>query len=253
MTTLEKLRQAIAIGLCDRAKPILFSPLMVQALLAGRKTQTRRIIKSRHESGRFQICRNNQGIVTSINSLDWNERNCEKDITPKYKVGDTLWVKEAHWNFGCWNVLENGKKMFIHACADFENCTSFEEKQLNDPAPLSMKYLNINAEDGRWYKRPSIFMFAETARIFLKVTKVRVERACDISEADAIAEGIEPLPQFTNGEIFAYRSYAVPLEKCTGIAPYVSFRTLWDSINGSDTWNNWVFVYDFEIIEKPNL
>lgn len=84
--------------------PILFSTTMVQAELEGRKTQTRRVIKSRHESGLFNVIRRaTDGHITNICSLDWDERNCEKDVTCPYgKPGDILWVKETFTILDWW-------------------------------------------------------------------------------------------------------------------------------------------------------
>ena len=144
-------------------KPILFSTEMVQAILAGRKTQTRRIIKSRHESGIFQVCKNFDGKVTSIESLDWDERNCEKDILSKYQIDDILWVREIFCDVS--HNLEN------------ENCFLYKAD-----------FLGTTAELVKW--KSSLFMPKEAARIFLKVTNVRCERLQDISDGDEIAEGI---------------------------------------------------------------
>ena len=85
-----------------------FMPEMVKAILDDRKTMTRRKIKSRHESGLFAVNRRvTDGQVISINSLDWDERNCEKDITCPYgKPGDLLYVREAHYMYGHWEPVE---------------------------------------------------------------------------------------------------------------------------------------------------
>lgn len=93
-----------------------------------------------------------------------------------------------------------------------------------------------------WYKadecsypgikwKPSLFMPKEACRFFLKITDIRIERLNDISSSDAQQEGIKE-----NGEPFVER-----------------FQTLWKSINGMDSWdkNPFVWVYSFEIIEKP--
>src|SRR5690606_40498143 len=82
-------------------KPILFSTPMVQAILDGRKTQTRRIVKSKHESGLFRIGKSNVGNITEITSLDWDERpknDCCNDIRPIANEGDFLWVRET-WSW----------------------------------------------------------------------------------------------------------------------------------------------------------
>ena len=98
-----------------------------------------------------------------------------------------------------------------------------------------------------WWKRPAIFMPRAACRILLEVTEVRVQRLQDISEADAIAEGIEPNPAW----IGTYRDYSVERERQVwNLDPVASYRTLWDSINGKTpgaAWadNPWVWAVSF--------
>ena len=189
--------------------PILFSTAMVQALLEGRKTQTRRIVKSRHESGQFQISRNkSSGQITSINSLDWDERDCEKDIFCPYgNVGDVLWVRET--SIQTQVPTKNGI------------VTEFIYKADGESVP-----------GAPW--KPSIFMPKAACRLFLKVTDVSVERLQDISEGDAVAEGIDSDGGWEN-------------------PPTERFCNVWQKINGPDSWdaNPWVWVVTLEKTEKP--
>lgn len=199
-------------------RPILFSTPMVQAILAGRKTQTRRKadMTSRHirklfngefegESGRIYKC-------------------------PYGQVGDVLWVRET-WQ---WDWIDCDKKE--------EKCYFFKTSTLP----------NVLASGEKW--KPSIHMPKDAARIWLRINNVRVERLNDISEEDAIKEGIEELK--SNG-IPHYRNYGKQLvakEFNFFCSPVNSFRSLWESINGENSWNNnpWVWVIEFEGIEKPN-
>ncbi|WP_346236726.1 hypothetical protein ABDK00_014160 [Niabella insulamsoli] len=87
-----------------------------------------------------------------------------------------------------------------------------------------------------FYRRPSIFMPKEAARIFLKVTKVRVERLHDISVGDAVAEGVETLGLYPGYDI----------------SPKGKFEGLWNNINKNWDANPFVWVYDFERVEKPH-
>lgn len=207
-------------------KEILFKTNMVQALLAGRKTVTRRIIKSRHKSGLFRVCkRKTDDTITEISSLDWDAmpmNDCANDIQPKYQVGDVLWVRETY-NY--------------------------------NPATNKFQYkadYDTPAKGTRFWK-PSIFMPRAAARFFLEVTAVRVERLQDITEADAIREGIEsfrPVPGDGPTQTI-YKNYLT--NKYTEVFPVVSFMTLWESINGKGSWeaNPWVWVYEFKPVEKP--
>jgi|SRR5690606_32859049 hypothetical protein len=199
-----------------KIKPILFSTAMVEAILKGRKTQTRRVIKSRHESGMFQVSKTLDGIVTGITSLDWDERpkndNCN-DIKPIANVGDILWVRET------WQDLQ---------CFDY-NMKGFAYKADEHSSKHAKEYKI------RW--KPSIFMPKEAARIFLKITNVRVERLQDISIEDVCSEGLS--------------SNLMEHDACCELSD--KWESLWCKINGADSWesNPWVWAYDFEKVERP--
>ena len=93
------------------------------------------------------------------------------------------------------------------------------------------------------------------ARIFLEVTNVRVERLKDISEEDAISEGIDKKGDlyFNYVESEGYFKKSFPKEYFYKEIPKVSFMSLWAKINGIDSWiaNPWVWVYEFKVVEKP--
>lgn len=205
-------------------KPILFSTEMVKAILDGRKTMTRRVIKSKHESGLFRVGKRvSDGLVTEITSLDWDERpkdDCTNDIQPKYKAGDILWVRET-WA----RHLDTDLFLYRSDCGN----------------------LNVG-----WNWKPSIFMPRQACRIFLEVTDVRAEKLGQLNEQDAIAEGIEsfrPVPG-DGPAVTLYRDY-------TGGPwtpnPLDSFKSLWISINGDWNPDQWVWVYPFKRIEKPEI
>lgn len=210
-----------------KIKPILFSTPMVDAILKGRKTQTRRIIKSRHESGLFRIGQTKDGLITEETSLDWDERpkndNCN-DIKPIANIDDILWVRET-WRWS--DYLED----------------------------FCYKANSENPDLSKW--KPSIFMPKEAARIFLKVTNVRAERLQDITQDDAKAEGLNPLLMSrlqlaSQGQL--YQNYLDNNKLFNdGLPPYWSFNSLWCKINGADSWdsNPWVWVYEFEKVERP--
>ncbi len=206
-------------------KPIIFSTPMVQAILAGRKTQTRRIVKEdkrgqwvavnnarNHEYGASVPCYLHREV-----SVDDKSRNI---MYPKYDVGDILWVRET------WSRDESGEYVYRTNYGTTED----------DSFPPSMF---------KW--KPSIHMPREAARIFLKVTNVRVERLQDITEEDARAEGVNGIPRSTvlypnDSYILKYNDYIYP------------FKQLWNSLNqkrgyGWDT-NPWVWVYEFEKISR---
>ena len=219
--------------------PILFSTSMVKAILEGRKLMTRRtkgldFVNKNSNLFRYDSCDDTYGDYDSrepdatlhwFENIDENGKELEKYVSvkcPYGKVGDVLWVRETFLP-----TIINGKK------------------------------------DGNWYKasvditsqliikwKSSLFMPKAACRIFLEITDVRVERLQDISNEDAIDEGIERLNVASS--MMCYKSYVVK-GGGTGVYPYVSFQTLWQSINGKESWekNSWVWVVSFKRIEKP--
>ena len=89
----------------------------------------------------------------------------------------------------------------------------------------------------------------DACRILLKCVSVHAERLQDIDEQSAINEGIERIKE---DGMLSFRSYAVKYDACC--FPIVSYQTLWQKINGRDSWNKnpFVWVYKFERIERPN-
>ena len=200
--------------------PILFSTPMVQAIIEGRKTMTRRVMKP--------------SLIESDNCFHWNrwinQPFNNPECSPYGKVGDVLWVRETFVDV----VVSDGKEVFIYkADDDFYKDTIINWKG--------------------W--KPSLFMPKAACRIFLKITEIRVERLQDITNEDSLKEGIEigetvksPL---SDNNLQTYKNYLS--DEFKWYAPKLSFNTLWKSINGKDSWeaNPWVWVICFERIEKP--
>jgi hypothetical protein len=194
-------------------RPILFKGEMVRAILDDTKTQTRRVVKGIAlewlASGMF-----NPEYVASD----------ENHLCPYGKLGDRLWVRET------WSAPHR----YDHLGPS------------NIPVQgVSIHYAATEERGGlRW--RPSIHMPRWASRITLEITGVRVERLQDISEADAIAEGIENNRALDPAGSCHWRHYA---REHTGIScPIGSYQTLWESINGADSWNAnpWVWVVEFK-------
>lgn len=224
--------------------PILFSTPMVQAILDGRKTQTRRIIHKNHQTieevtqvPRVMGMEDNWGDYRIV----W-ESGDDAIVKPKYKVGDILWVRESfisgyECDEGSFNTDEDGEYIpVLKYKADRE---SFDWYDGNSDFPC---------EKIPW--KPSIHMPKSACRIFLKITDVRVERLQDISEDDAVKEGIEPTGNMSMFNKF-YKNY-LPIGY-TDLKPIPSFQSLWQSINREQSWNDNPFVWciEFERIEKP--
>ena len=198
-------------------KPILFNTEMVRAILEGRKTVTRRVVKakSKYALG-FKVYNN---IVFDVLDVDFNGDFTEsKTQEPPYKVGDVLYVRET------WNEVTNG---YIY-------------KATNEPVMVNGYKISL-----RW--RPSIHMPKAAARIFLRVTSVRVERLHDMTVEDCHKEGVNiATSSITDGETLK-RNHDFSLEK---------FETLWDSTIKHDQlkyygWesNPYVWVIEFERVE----
>ena len=211
-------------------KPILFNTEMVRAILGGRKSCTRRMVKHQpDEKHTYPL-----GFVTD--STEKKEVGCFgfgideyggsiQYAKPQYQPGDILYVRETWERFECWNC-EGGER---------GNCSKEPKKSVLDKTCGCYLYRATDeiSGDAKWH--PSIHMPKEAARIWLKVTNVRVERLQDMTDDDAEAEGC-----------FDYTSTAL------------GFPDVWDStIKKSDLdrygWdaNPWVWVIEFERCEKP--
>ena len=221
--------------------PILFSTEMVQAILAGRKTQTRRVIKNQPELDTEKY----GAATTKDGTQEWiigNPESTTVDVIkcPYGQVGDLLWVRES-----ClWVSLD-------HAPDLLEG--NRDGSQWVYKASVHEDFIKYAKEQYGYKWRPSIHMPKYAARIWLKIKAIRIERLQDISEDAAIEEGIEeihPAPF-----VIRYKNYLDTKNQAILKDPKLSFRTLWESINGVDAWhaNPWVWVIEFERIEKPNI
>jgi hypothetical protein len=213
---------------------------MVKAILDGRKTQTRRNIKnvelrpSKNE-GRFNFSyerktRFEAGVNLTLESLNLPFTGI-LDLCPYGKPGDLLWVRET------WLKLDR----------DHVITSQYAYKSNGDPNTEDLRKDYIKS--GRNYKwKPSIHMPKDAARIWLMVEEVRVERLQDISEEDAIAEGIGTTNGIPVGLTSHYLDY-LNNRNCYS-SPFNSFQSLWASINGEESWNAnpWVWVVKFRVI-----
>lgn len=247
--------------------PILFSTDMVRAILAGNKTQTRRVIKN-HPCTIYDWD-NDPNVYTEdmyhtyetfiseatgkLEGPEWLVRNgdgdCEDTLgqCPYGKVGDLLWVRET-WRkyFPCdGNGFTDFSSPVIEYAAD-----NPEPQYMVDGDGFQM-YNKDGSEKFIPFK-PSIHMPKEAARIWLQVTDIRVERLKDISIQGCISEGIEG-----ENRIMGFKDYTKP-EAIPYLNAYNSFCSLWSSINGPDSWqaNPWVWVVCFKVLSttgKPQL
>jgi len=227
-------------------RPILFSAPMIRALLAGTKTQTRRVIKPQPVEWKAQVIDITKPIYDedegswgqwltewSVPSFDMPMGQPEREIwCPlrglRYAVGDRLWVRET-WAI---STIYDG----------------VAPRDLNPERVPNWCGIRFAATDERLgiKDRPSIFMPRWASRLTLYVTDVRVQRLQDISEEDARAEGA----------YVAKASRRVADDYATMALAGAWFHTarawyadLWDSINGPGSWaaNPWVAAYTFAV------
>lgn len=158
-------------------KPILFSTEMVKAILDGRKTQTRRIIKlPRWSTGNYKgIEISRHGIPECI----CDSTGCFAEISSPYQVGDILWVRETWYYEEHMHDLTVGEPDL--PSGRYAHRYVYRASQPDYP-------VDIGVGEHGWH--PSIHMPREAARIFLRVKDVRVERLQDITEEDCYKEGV---------------------------------------------------------------
>lgn len=194
--------------------PIIFSSEMVKAILEDRKSVTRRVVKPQPDENGVSYMKNAPLDWESIFREPWSpwkwdteegesiSKNC-----PYGEPGDVLWVRE----------------------------TWFNDADFGEPPIYIFKAGNENYPRGSSPWKPSIHMPRTAARIFLKVTDVRVERIQDITKDDIKAEGIQ-----LGADNGAWNGW------------HDRFQSLWEKINGPGSWHNnpWVWVIEFERIQN---
>jgi hypothetical protein len=212
--------------------PILFSTAMVTAILEGRKTMTRRIVKPQPPENCNEPIFDENGYGFFFEGLD-TEGDCDDQFPqndsgiqcPYGGIGSILWVRET----------------FAFA-TDFGNST--------DRIFYKASYENGGIYDDVKKWKPSIFMPRTASRISLEITDIRVERVQDITEEDAIAEGIvEIAMSFVGGGRMSGYGVAGATAKDVFSTRIGAFQNLWNKINGKRaSWesNPWVWVISFK-------
>lgn len=239
--------------------PILYQPDMVRAKLELRKNQTRRLLK--HPSANAA-----SGYAFAPLTNTWHPMDDEGEvyfeiaIEPKYGLaGDILWTRENFYALGKW--VKNGTTKTGKQKWKFEDMTLQMGRKYLYPYGSEKPATVEKKKDGliHWYSRNSLFMPFEACRLFDKVTAIRIERLHDITEADAIAEGI----LFYDSEILGRRFkdyvadskfYGHPVHDYPSVSTAIeSYFSLWISINGEESYkaNPFVWVIEFEPTTKP--
>lgn len=220
-----------------KERPIIFSSPMIQAILAGRKTQTRRILKHQPPDDSYTLYRNVCSTDRKVaNKTHWLKEGAtpgsvadgkQPYFTRPFEVGMRLWVKE---------VL--GRKPASFLGIEATNGVESAFYQADGEGVVEEHGFDLCP----WWKGKSlspIHMPRWASRITLEVTDVRVEPLFHITEEDAKAEGVTPPRRTSCRQSFYDGSYRS------------AFRNLWHSIHGQGAWNlnPWVFAVTFRRIE----
>jgi hypothetical protein len=200
-----------------KERGLIFNGEMVRAILDGRKTQTRRIMKNQPAGDFPQTPALIRNVVGA--GFQWYGHYGESGIfnCPFGAVGDRIWVRETWAEAGA-------------------SAPDLKLYRANYPEHVPTHYENVPpADEIRW--TPSIHMPRWASRLTLEITGVRVERLRDLNEEDAKSEGITP----PSGGVLPGWEYRI------------NFRDLWMSIYGADNWeaNPWVWVIEFKVV--PNV
>ena len=237
-----------------KERPILFSGPMVRALLAETKTQTRRIIKPQplHVTGRGRRVYRDEDFKESWARLPGMTESLDPYVDCPYgrpgygRPGDQLWVRET-WRSGLsldkWSPKQIATSAFEAGYRRPWAPIRFEaDESVNEYGHTLM---NFGDEWGK--TRVSIHMPRWASRITLEITNVRVERLQEISESDAVAEGLKSMPP-----CFGHGWQSLPPSGDGWCAPTLAYRELWESINGPNSWdlNPYVWVIEFKKLPK---
>jgi hypothetical protein len=225
-----------------RERPILFSGPMIRAILEGRKTQTRRIVKPQPSDSWHPVVERYCPTIIEKDGMDGPGPEVfgasDEDEGRKFPYGapgDFIWVREA------WCSAHQDGAFGTAYRAD----NTYLQGKRSHPKGPHYHFPQIGPHV-RW--RPSIHIPRWASRINLEITGVRVERLHEISEADAIAEGIRTMRDDSGtfvgreGDSSDGRHMVTPWPSARQ-----AYADLWESINGRSSWdcNPWVWVVEF--------
>jgi len=228
-------------------RPIIMTGESVCAILAGRKTQTRRLMslpRAPDHLGRWEAStsggpglRDSKGREYPPFPVVWHTRTGQSFASP-YSIGDRLWCKES------WDYVGGTEYLYQQE----PGAVLYRERDQNLSGHLQRKW------------RTPLFMPRWASRLTLEVTEVRIQRLQEISEEDAIAEGVRHWPDIADPHPYKHGprwSMATPTstDQCLGTARY-AYASAWDAIQGSrPSWkavlwasNPWVSAITFRLV-----
>lgn len=208
-----------------KERPILFSGPMVRAILQGCKTQTRRAVKP-------WLPAKPSGKPLPDDLAYLSDFTCYRTTCPYGQPGDRLWVRE-HW----------ATDIQFDRIPPRELPTAYAVRYLADGDHRS----GLGDADGK--DRRAFHMPRWASRLLLEIVSVRVERLNCCSEADAVAEGADPI-FYEHGSAADQGLIDLPLME-VGFPYRNGYAALWEQINGPDSWaaNPWVWVVEFKRVD----
>jgi hypothetical protein len=242
--------------------PMLFSPAMIEALLSGTKTETRRIFKAA-PNGTSEFWRSDDENGFWNCTLEGGKYHPHHFGT-RTQAGDLIWVRE-NWRVGAWHYnnseiaidyCDGPRKEWLHV-DDPDLLHRLIDQSRADAAKTDTKlhdgYFEYSWPAGqgptRW--RPSIHMPKFASRLTLRVISYSIERLHDITEQGAIDEGSRPFFDDKDPISMPYpNGSSLKMSPLKG--PREAYAVLWDKINGSGAWdkNPWVSATKFEVIHQ---
>ena len=194
-------------------KSITFTEAMFPAVINGTETMTRRIMKQQPT-----------GVRNSVFVKSGFEDNHGNELKPRYKVGETVYLKEPYYMpiniFG--QEVDNGQIIY-----------KFDEE--------------LSESKSSWTLKNKLFMPEKYARYFIEITDVRCERLQDISDEDCLKEGIIEREKWSLGKYYQYEWNGKKFQ-----TTQEAYAALIDSINGRGAWerNPYVWIYEFKLINN---
>ncbi len=239
-----------------KERPILFSAPMVRAILEGRKTVTRRVVKETkaHADG-FIMLDHGKGWwpYNMFGDSEVDSEGMEYPIACPYgKPGDRLWVRESWWQAGDWQATypedDTGAWFGSRRVVYSADGTPPNEPNNSYPNGLRNGAYSATAPNKIWRHRPSIHMPRWASRIILEITDVHVERLKDISDNEIEAEGVD-LDALADGQDRYDMCHAG--SGADGRPTLLTaWRHLWESTGGDWAANPWIWAVEFKRVTQ---
>ena len=232
-------------------KKIMFNDKygLTQAVLDGRKTQTRRIVTYPRKYKGIDVCdffayrRMSDNAIVELCMYDEDEIPIDEgQIVPKYKVGEIVAVAQSYKTIDDFYQAAFSYNHSVHGMTvtEFDGISDEDIRKWN---MVAVNYRGKKIWTNKFYVKPELMLH------FLRITNFRIERLQDISDEDCLKEGIEfdgkakrfycGFNKYTNSKIWL------------GCTPRAAYAVLIDGVSGKGTWesNPYVFVYDFELVK----